>query len=697
MARLSLTPRGQFKPPGIPRINWRHPLAKGIRLYLFDTGTGSVLDLVSGRTSSTQGTLPASKPSPWGQGILWNGSPSLYWSADAQLRTPTGTGTFTWATGIVETVSPASNARPFGRTAAAGSSQPGSNWEFVVDGGSAWTFFNSSGSQTQGTQWAGATTQTYMTLGGIAHSGTSVDTYGNGVLIGTTTGVTIQDYDTNDQVIISGGAAAPSFQPFTGYVFWGAFWARALSPSEMLALHEQPYDFLEWPWDRIPALGLLSIPPLVWGFDLDTAVRPARKPWHEQQLADQWISPYQMAQTTGPLGWQAPESFPARDRRTRRPSPADDLGPLSTNLTTQDFGFEPLPTFAARRGKTAPVLADEFWPIQLVPPTPTAFGIEAPLVFARSRPRFAPPIPDEFWPSQRIPPTPTAFGWESPMGFPSRKLGPRPSIDYLPAVPAAIIWEFDLEPEAALRRSQWRPLGQDYTPGPPPLTVWGWADSPQFPIRRPRSGNLSDYDPLAPSSTLWGYADSAQFPIRSRRISEWSDYAPSAPSPFVWGYDDLPTFPRRTRFVPCTAIEDVLAEIIYASVPPELAWETLNAAPIWLRKRLLDPDDYLVFIPGSTPTPITDGLDEGQAAPRQRIASRAWLATLEETFRPFPTAITPVTDGLDEPGYPPRSRVASRSWLSVGEEFNFVPGPPPPRYRVIFGQIIGIGKLLNKP
>lgn len=252
MARLSLTSRGQVKPPGIPRINWRHPLAKGLLFYGFDTGGGLIVDLVAGRPMTKVGTWPANGVSPWGAGIKWQGSGGAYFNADAAIRNATAAGNYTYACAYLQTGTVGSFAAPFVRTANNNGSSPFNNWTFAIDPSGAGqadvqgsycisTGFNNTAN------WTGNANQVFTSLVGTAT--TALSLYAQGGLVALSSAGTAANNSTQDSIGFSTSSAAAVVNPFIGFVFYGAFWSRPLSPSEILALHEQPYDFLEWPTD----------------------------------------------------------------------------------------------------------------------------------------------------------------------------------------------------------------------------------------------------------------------------------------------------------------------------------------------------------------------------------------------------------------------------------------------------------------
>jgi hypothetical protein len=99
--------RGQIKPSGAPRINWRHPIARGLKMYGFDTGLGYYTSLVPGPPfyavtngnvqlenglSSAALTVPTIQ-TPWGSGCHWLGASDDFthrgWMVDVDDTTET--------------------------------------------------------------------------------------------------------------------------------------------------------------------------------------------------------------------------------------------------------------------------------------------------------------------------------------------------------------------------------------------------------------------------------------------------------------------------------------------------------------------------------------------------------------------------------------------------------------------------------
>ena len=248
---------GQTKPPGIPRIDWTHPLARGLVFYGFDTGTGLIIDLARGRGMNKISTWPSPQPSYRGQGQLWNASGSAYFNSDAEIRNVTGSPPWTAAEAFIKTGNVAAYAQSLNRTANNGRSNPYINWGFQHNRGgvgqnyldlfltSASTFYD------LGTTSSVVTNQ-FTSAAIVASSSSAASCYFNGSLLNSATGLTIGSTNTNDAILFGGADATTSYLPFAGFVFYGAFWSRALSAAELLQLHVDPYCFLRFPAQVTP-------------------------------------------------------------------------------------------------------------------------------------------------------------------------------------------------------------------------------------------------------------------------------------------------------------------------------------------------------------------------------------------------------------------------------------------------------------
>lgn len=247
--------RGQVKPQGVPRINWQHPLAAGLVFYGFDLGNGLILDLTTGRPMILGGgTQPTTVASPWGTAINWTPSNQVkYFTSDALIRAVSAAPPYTVATACVPTDTTQSNGIPFGRSANNNSS-PFMNWGFQDKGsGTMLAVVNSAGGYTQVGSTLTYSANAFLSLALVATSSSAAAFYANGAATGSSTGLSIQSVNSGDGVGFSGNNPGTTTAQWDGLVFYGAFWSRALSQSEALLLHTDPYCFL-LPESEMPAI-----------------------------------------------------------------------------------------------------------------------------------------------------------------------------------------------------------------------------------------------------------------------------------------------------------------------------------------------------------------------------------------------------------------------------------------------------------
>src|ERR1700756_1199025 len=110
--------RGQVQPyNSLPRINWRHPLARGLVSYGYDRGNGPV-DLVSGRSRTVNSTAEITSQrsaSKFGVSTLYaNGNnptqPCQYTlPSNVPFASITNGGIYSFATGCIQTAAPATS------------------------------------------------------------------------------------------------------------------------------------------------------------------------------------------------------------------------------------------------------------------------------------------------------------------------------------------------------------------------------------------------------------------------------------------------------------------------------------------------------------------------------------------------------------------------------------------------------------
>lgn len=238
---------GQFKRPGIPSIDYSHPLAQGLILYAFDTGI-EVLDLVMSRPAppvpgtSSQGKLIT----PFGQSTFYN-STGVFFNSDTLIRSVTAAGS--WTAACAYNIS-SFQGNPFGRTANNNGSQPFANWNFGNGGANSTTFNWNNGGLLGSFTWTGQQLNQYTSTAMVAAGTTSVLSYAQGALQNTSTGQTVASANTNDAVLVSGVSSAGAAGGIIGTTYYGGFWSRVLSAAEIKSLHFDPYQFLVFPEDQ---------------------------------------------------------------------------------------------------------------------------------------------------------------------------------------------------------------------------------------------------------------------------------------------------------------------------------------------------------------------------------------------------------------------------------------------------------------
>jgi hypothetical protein len=240
------------QPPEGAQINFGHPLAKGLTFYiLFDAGGGVQKALLPANLpGTTVGTVPAPnwKTAPGGLSQNWNGNWSTWYERGVWVEPSTQvtlamsarrTGTIGSDSRICEKTF-TNNVNPF--------------LSYALD-------FNPSG--------AGQDTfQSAVTTGGTVHGGTNVVlsagallnkftaamTYDGAHQIAWFNGIQKQSdavtgaisYDTSStgRFIVSGVSSAAAAAEWVGEAYYVAVWNRALTASEMMWLHAEPYVFL---------------------------------------------------------------------------------------------------------------------------------------------------------------------------------------------------------------------------------------------------------------------------------------------------------------------------------------------------------------------------------------------------------------------------------------------------------------------
>lgn len=271
-SRLLLPTSGQVRPCWRSfKLNRGNPLAAGLLFYGIDRGlalqlgvTKIITDLTGNAGDGVRQGVTNSSAS-FGTAIngisyLWSPSTGnrscLSIGTPAVIQAATAAGNYSFACAFLQSnATPVSDNRPFGRTANNGVSQPFFNWGFDANPGGAGAStltcaINNAGAMAQTTPNANFIVGAYTSAVGVL-SGATLTLYVNGLASGTIGSITPASDNTNDDIIYAGSSAANINNRFSGQVFYGAFWARVLTPQEILRLHTDPYSFL-LPGDEVP-------------------------------------------------------------------------------------------------------------------------------------------------------------------------------------------------------------------------------------------------------------------------------------------------------------------------------------------------------------------------------------------------------------------------------------------------------------
>lgn len=263
--------RGPAKPYGsIPRIDWSHPLAAKLAVYVYDIG-GVYVDLVntvSGTVVSASATFPSVVTNKYGSGFKFAGTvgSSGFVSFANASGHPTYTnfgGTLPWSfvAGTIYT-----SANSFTSLGAIATTCSTDNAE---DTGPALYTLGSSTVLTVGfnngatnVSYNGSIAADYQTWGCVSETSTTADLYRNGVLDKNATSIS----STTHSVATAGKTGCFSVNAFTatnwgdtgglaqnnpGFLPFYAGWLKALTPTEFKQIHDDPYCFLIYPEDEI--------------------------------------------------------------------------------------------------------------------------------------------------------------------------------------------------------------------------------------------------------------------------------------------------------------------------------------------------------------------------------------------------------------------------------------------------------------
>ena len=287
---------GQVKPnsTGLPRINWDHPLAKGLKVYYFDNGVQPV-DLcnpgVRYHNSFSGGSSPLARTtSRYGLGLQYPTTATNSWMySDAGYGVYNNFGAtfgYTMACATYYTGTPSNNGYIAGFVDSSGAGNNGA----IFGNFSAGTigFTGNNGNATAFNQ--AIATGTYQTWMAVTTGSAAASFYVNGKLDGNVslggigslasqgfTGGVVIDNAVCGSTLLDGGG-------LVGYLPWFGAWNRELTAQEAAVLHNDPYCFLIFPEDEFSSFASAiarpqssGTPPTpYWGYEGDVSETPLR-------------------------------------------------------------------------------------------------------------------------------------------------------------------------------------------------------------------------------------------------------------------------------------------------------------------------------------------------------------------------------------------------------------------------------------
>lgn len=254
--------KGQAKPyASIPRIDWTHPLSKGLFIYCYDSG-GIVTDLVSNKVGKRNGANFGVGGSKFGRGVQYPGA-GLEVSTEfpnsnlaALTNAVHATGIFSYATAWYVTALPAAFASTFVFGDAVGS---GFGIYQGINSPSEVQLFTNDAQGTGVTTTLNTTNAFHTALAVCPTSATQIG-YFDGVNVGSGTQSNISG-ETDLEPIFGAfqtNATVGDGDGVLGQMYYGAVWNRPLTAREALQLHLDPYCFLIYPEDELFIVGVTA-------------------------------------------------------------------------------------------------------------------------------------------------------------------------------------------------------------------------------------------------------------------------------------------------------------------------------------------------------------------------------------------------------------------------------------------------------
>lgn len=264
--------KGQKKPwASVPRINWSHPLAADLVIYIYDVGA-TYVDLINGPLSlvTTSTNNPSITTSPYGGVLQYTGTAGStvgysvlaagghkaytdfasvvpYTIVIGTILTNIVTGTLAGVATTTSTVNSYENGPTFNIDV----SPVRGRWFFNLGGGFSHIDYNQQGAAT------------FQTWGFVATDASNCILYGNGVFDKSGSpgnlNVSVGSYGKTGAFVVnsatSGGSTAlispGGLSQETGSMPFYAAWNRQLTATELKNLHDDPYCFLVYPEDMM--------------------------------------------------------------------------------------------------------------------------------------------------------------------------------------------------------------------------------------------------------------------------------------------------------------------------------------------------------------------------------------------------------------------------------------------------------------
>ena len=255
--------RGQLQKPGIPRINWSHPLAWGLVTCYMPGAYGKTIYDLTGQSPHLAWQTNAAR-GLYVEGVGLNSRAAnggAQATATANLKMTVGASLFWHGLVVSQDIvvnscdligvdyDNANNAPYFGYGITTG----------VLSGTDIGLQWNSGGAAAFSSATLTPTNETLYSIGGTFAIGGNAVLYADGAVLNSTAfGASAPSYTASSMLSIGAWSSEPTYA-FQGITGIACAWNRVLSAAEMLELHNDPYCFLIYPEDEIfAAVGISS-------------------------------------------------------------------------------------------------------------------------------------------------------------------------------------------------------------------------------------------------------------------------------------------------------------------------------------------------------------------------------------------------------------------------------------------------------